>query len=55
LIDVKEVESGLQLLIGEEFVQLEVGSEELGVVNGAITVDVDPLEDLLDLDGGPLH
>ncbi len=52
LINVKQVEGSLQLLISEKLCQLEVCGEELGIVNRAIPIGVHTLQNKLDLDLG---
>jgi hypothetical protein len=55
LIDIKQIEGGLELLVCEQLVQLEVCRQELGVVDSSVPVHVYLSQDLLNLNGGALH
>ena len=48
-IDIEHAEGGLKALTGQESVLVERDHQEFGVVNLAVSVDVNLLDDLLDL------
>lgn len=48
-VDIEHAEGGLKALTGQEGVLVERGHQEFGVVDLAVTVDVNFLDDLLDL------